>query len=178
MTDSQEWWPADYGHYGGLFIRMSWHAAGTYRTFDGRGGAGTGQQRFMRSTAGRTTPASTRPAGCSGRSSASTATPSTDHRWCSPDTVAIESMGLATFGFGFGRADVWEPDNADWGPEDEWLGDKRYQGDRQLDNPLAAVQMGLIYVNPRRPQRQPRPRRLGRSTWFARIDLDVLDTTR
>jgi len=158
MSTSQDWWPSDYGHYGPLFIRMSWHAAGTYRITDGRGGGGSGAQRFAPSTAGRTTPASTRHAGCYGRSSRSTAAKIS---WADllvyTGNVAMESMGFQTFGFGFGREDIWEPEEIFWGSEDTWLGEGRYSGDRQLAKPLGAVQMGLIYVNPEGPGGKPDP---------------------
>ena len=160
MTTSQDWWPADYGHYGPLFIRLSWHAAGTYRIADGRGGGfSTGVSGFCTApTAGRTTPAWTRLAGCCGRSSRSTAAGSPG-----PDLIifagncAMESMGFKTFGFGFGREDIFEPEEIYWGSEHTWLGDERYSGDRELSGPLGAVQMGLIYVNPEGPNGNPDP---------------------
>ena len=159
MTTSQDWWPADYGHYGPLFIRLSWHAAGTYRIEDGRGGGGDGApalrpaQQLARQRA-----TSTRPAGCCGRSSRSTASRSPGPTCSSsPATCALESMGFETFGFGFGREDVWEPEEIFWGPEDTWLGDERYSGDRELAGPFGAVQMGLIYVNPEGPNGNPDP---------------------
>jgi catalase-peroxidase len=158
MTDSQEWWPADFGHYGPLFIRMAWHSAGTYRIADGRGGAGAGQQRFA--------PLNSWPDNANldkarrllwrikqkyGRKLS----------WADlmilAGNVALESMGFKTFGFGGGRADVWEPEELYWGPEGTWLGDERYSGERQLQNPLGAVQMGLIYVNPEGPNGKPDP---------------------
>jgi catalase-peroxidase len=158
MTNSQDWWPADFGHYGGLMIRMAWHAAGTYRIADGRGGAGGGQQRFA--------PLNSWPDNANldkarrllwaikqkyGRKIS----------WADlmvlAGNVALDSMGFKTFGFGGGRADVWEPEELYWGPEGTWLGDERYSGERQLQNPLAAVQMGLIYVNPEGPNGKPDP---------------------
>ena len=158
MTDSQEWWPADYGHYGPFFIRMTWHAAGTYRTIDGRGGGGTGMQRFA--------PLNSWPDNVSLDKARRLLWPIKQKygqkiSWADllilTGNVALESMGFATFGFGGGRADVWEPDDTYWGTEAEWLGDKRYSGDRDLENPLAAVQMGLIYVNPQGPNGTPDP---------------------
>ena len=159
MTDSQDWWPADFGHYGGLFIRMAWHAAGTYRIGDGRGGAGSAQQRFA--------PLNSWPDNASLDKARRLLWPikqkygrkiSWGDLMVLAGNVALESMGFKTFGFGGGRPDVWEPDEAVyWGKEDTWLGDKRYTGDRELENPLAAVQMGLIYVNPEGPNRKPDP---------------------
>jgi catalase-peroxidase len=159
MTDSQDWWPADFGHYGGLFIRMAWHSAGTYRIGDGRGGAGAGQQRFA--------PLNSWPDNASLDKSRRLLWPIKQKygrkiSWADlmilAGNVALESMGFKTFGFGGGRPDVWEPDEAVyWGKEDTWLGDKRYTGDRELENPLAAVQMGLIYVNPEGPNGKPDP---------------------
>jgi catalase-peroxidase len=159
MTDSQAWWPADFGHYGGLIIRMAWHAAGTYRIGDGRGGAGTGQQRFA--------PLNSWPDNANLDKARRLLWPIKQKygrqiSWADlmilAGNVALESMGFKTFGFGGGRADVWEPDEAVyWGKEDTWLGDKRYTGDRDLENPLAAVQMGLIYVNPEGPNGKPDP---------------------
>jgi len=159
MTDSQDWWPADFGHYGGLFIRMAWHAAGTYRIGDGRGGAGAGQQRFA--------PLNSWPDNASLDKARRLLWPVKQKygrkiSWADlmvlAGNVALESMGFKTFGFGGGRPDVWEPDEAVyWGKEDTWLGDKRYTGDRDLENPLAAVQMGLIYVNPEGPNGKPDP---------------------
>jgi catalase-peroxidase len=159
MTDSQEWWPADFGHYGGLFIRMAWHLAGTYRIGDGRGGAGAGQQRFA--------PVSSWPDNASLDKARRLLWPIKQKygrkiSWADlmilTGNVALESMGFKTFGFGGGREDVWEPDESIyWGPEGEWLADKRYTGDRDLQNPLAAVQMGLIYVNPEGPNGNPDP---------------------
>jgi catalase-peroxidase len=156
MTDSQEWWPADYGHYGGLFIRMSWHAAGTYRIADGRGGAGQGAQRFA--------PLNSWPDNVSLDKARRLLWPIKQKygqkvSWADllvfAGNCAYESMGLKTFGFAFGRADVWEPEQIFWGPEDTWLGDERYSGERELSGPLGAVQMGLIYVNPEGPNGNP-----------------------
>jgi catalase-peroxidase len=159
MTDSQDWWPADFGHYGGLFIRMAWHAAGTYRIADGRGGAGTGQQRFA--------PLNSWPDNASLDKARRLLWPlkqkyggqiSWGDLMILAGNVALESMGFKTFGFGGGRPDVWEPDESVyWGKEDTWLGDKRYTGKRDLEDPLAAVQMGLIYVNPEGPNGKPDP---------------------
>jgi len=159
MTDSQEWWPADFGHYGPLFIRMAWHSAGTYRTGDGRGGAGAGQQRFA--------PLNSWPDNANLDKARRLLWPIKQKygrkiSWADlmilTGNCALESMGFKTFGFGGGRADVWEPEeNVYWGAEDKWLGDKRYTGDRELENPLAAVQMGLIYVNPEGPNGNPDP---------------------
>jgi catalase-peroxidase len=159
MTDSQDWWPADYGHYGGLFIRMAWHSAGTYRIGDGRGGAGSGTQRFA--------PLNSWPDNVSLDKARRLLWPIKQKygrkiSWADlmilAGNVALDSMGFKTLGFGGGREDVWEPDeDIFWGPEGKWLGDERYTGDRQLDNPLAAVQMGLIYVNPEGPNGKPDP---------------------
>jgi catalase-peroxidase len=159
MTDSQDWWPADFGHYGGLFIRMAWHAAGTYRIGDGRGGAGAGQQRFA--------PLSSWPDNANLDKARRLLWPIKQRygrqiSWADlmvlAGNVALESMGFTTFGFGGGRPDSWEPDESvHWGKEATWLGDQRYKGDRELDNPLAAVQMGLIYVNPEGPNGKPDP---------------------
>ncbi|MCA9171316.1 MAG: catalase-peroxidase, partial [Planctomycetales bacterium] len=159
MTDSQEWWPADYGHYGPFFIRMAWHSAGTYRVSDGRGGAGYGTQRFA--------PLNSWPDNANLDKARRLLWPikqkyGNNISWADlmvlTGNVALESMGFKTFGFAGGRADVWEPQtDIYWGPESEWLGDKRYHGDRELENPLAAVQMGLIYVNPEGPNGQPDP---------------------
>jgi len=159
MTDNQDWWPADFGHYGGLFIRMAWHAAGTYRIGDGRGGAGAGQQRFA--------PLNSWPDNANLDKARRLLWPIKQKygrkiSWADlmilAGNIALESMGFKTFGFGGGRADVWEPDEAVyWGKEDTWLGDKRYTGNRELENPLAAVQMGLIYVNPEGPNGKPDP---------------------
>jgi catalase-peroxidase len=159
MTDSQDWWPADFGHYGGLFIRMAWHLAGTYRIGDGRGGAGAGQQRFA--------PVNSWPDNASLDKARRLLWPirqkygrklSGADLMILAGNVAFESMGFKTFGFGGGREDVWEPDESIfWGPEGKWLADERYSGDRDLQNPLAAVQMGLIYVNPEGPNGNPDP---------------------
>jgi catalase-peroxidase len=159
MTDSQDWWPADFGHYGGLLIRMAWHGAGTYRIGDGRGGAGAGQQRFA--------PLDSWPDNANLDKARRLLWPIKQKygnkiSWADlmilAGNVALETMGFKTFGFGGGRADVWEPDEAVyWGKEDTWLEDKRYSGDRELENPLAAVQMGLIYVNPEGPNGNPDP---------------------
>jgi catalase-peroxidase len=158
MTNSQEWWPADFGHYGGLMIRMAWHAAGTYRIADGRGGAGAGQQRFA--------PLNSWPDNANLDKARRLLWPIKQKygrkiSWADlmvlAGNVALDSMGFKTFGFGGGRADVWEPEELYWGPEGTWLGDERYSGERQLQNPLAAVQMGLIYVNPEGPNGKPDP---------------------
>jgi catalase-peroxidase len=159
MTDSQEWWPADFGHYGPLFIRMAWHSAGTYRIHDGRGGAGRGSQRFA--------PLNSWPDNVNLDKARRLLWPVKQKygrkiSWADlmilAGNVALESMGFKTFGFGGGRADIWEPElDTDWGPEAKWLGDERYSGERVLANPLAAVQMGLIYVNPEGPNGNPDP---------------------
>jgi catalase-peroxidase len=158
MTDSQEWWPADFGHYGGLFIRMAWHSAGTYRITDGRGGAGAGQQRFA--------PLNSWPDNANLDKARRLLWPIKQKygrkiSWADlmilTGNVALESMGLKTFGFAGGREDVWEPEELFWGPEGTWLGDERYSGERQLAEPLGAVQMGLIYVNPEGPNGNPDP---------------------
>ena len=158
MTDSQDWWPADYGHYGPLFIRMAWHSAGTYRIHDGRGGASAGEQRFA--------PLNSWPDNGNLDKARRLLWPIKQKygrklSWADlmilAGNVALESMGFKTFGFGGGREDIWEPQNIDWGPESTWLGDERYSGDRDLANPLAAVQMGLIYVNPEGPNGKPDP---------------------
>jgi len=158
MTDSQAWWPADFGHYGGLMIRMAWHAAGTYRISDGRGGAGAGQQRFA--------PLNSWPDNANLDKARRLMWPIKQKygakiSWADlmvlAGNVALESMGFKTFGFGGGRADVWEPEELYWGPEGTWLGDARYSGERQLQEPLGAVQMGLIYVNPQGPNGNPDP---------------------
>jgi catalase-peroxidase len=158
MTTSQDWWPADYGHYGPLFIRMSWHAAGTYRIEDGRGGAGEGAQRFA--------PLDSWPDNANLDKARRLLWPVKQKygqkiSWADllvfTGNVALESMGFKTFGFGFGRPDVWEPTEIFWGPEDSWLGDERYSGDRELASPFGAVQMGLIYVNPEGPNGTPDP---------------------
>jgi len=158
MTNSQEWWPADFGHYGGLFIRMAWHSAGTYRITDGRGGAGAGQQRFA--------PLNSWPDNASLDKARRLLWPIKQKygrklSWADlivlTGNVALESMGFKTFGFAGGRVDVWEPEELFWGPEGTWLGDGRYSGERQLAEPLGAVQMGLIYVNPEGPNGKPDP---------------------
>ncbi|OAF08946.1 MULTISPECIES: catalase/peroxidase HPI [Bradyrhizobium] len=158
MTDSQEWWPADFGHYGGLMIRMAWHSAGTYRITDGRGGAGAGQQRFA--------PLNSWPDNANLDKARRLLWPIKQKygrkiSWADlmvlAGNVALESMGFKTFGFAGGRADVWEPEELYWGPEGTWLGDERYSGERQLAEPLGAVQMGLIYVNPEGPNGKPDP---------------------
>jgi catalase-peroxidase len=158
MTTSQDWWPADYGHYGPLLIRMTWHAAGTYRIADGRGGGGEGAQRFA--------PLNSWPDNASLDKARRLLWPVKQKygrkiSWADllifAGNVAYESMGLQTFGFGFGRPDIWEPDEIFWGPEDTWLGDERYSGDRELTGPFGAVQMGLIYVNPEGPNGNPDP---------------------
>jgi catalase-peroxidase len=156
MTTSQDWWPADYGHYGPLFIRMSWHAAGTYRTYDGRGGGGDGAQRFA--------PLNSWPDNANLDKARRLLWPvkqkyGNQISWADllvfAGNCALEHMGFETFGFGFGREDIWEPEEIFWGPEDAWLGDERYSGDRELGEPFGAVQMGLIYVNPEGPNGQP-----------------------
>jgi catalase-peroxidase len=156
MTDSQDWWPADFGHYGGLFIRMAWHSAGTYRITDGRGGAGAGQQRFA--------PLNSWPDNANLDKARRLLWPikqkyGSKISWADlfvlTGNVALESMGFKTFGFAGGRADVWEPEELYWGPEGSWLGDERYSGERELAEPLGAVQMGLIYVNPEGPNGKP-----------------------
>ncbi|HEY3639420.1 MAG TPA: catalase/peroxidase HPI [Rhizomicrobium sp.] len=158
MTDSQDWWPADFGHYGGLFIRMAWHSAGTYRVSDGRGGAGSGQQRFA--------PLNSWPDNANLDKARRLLWPIKQKygrkiSWADlmilAGNVALESMGFKTFGFAGGRADVWEAEELYWGPEGTWLGDERYSGERQLQKPLGAVQMGLIYVNPEGPNGKPDP---------------------
>jgi catalase-peroxidase len=179
MTDSQDWWPADFGHYGPLFIRMAWHSAGTYRTGDGRGGAGAGQQRFA--------PLNSWPDNVSLDKARRLLWPIKQKygrkiSWADlmilAGNVALESMGFKTFGFGGGREDVWEPEEVYWGPEDKWLADKRYSGDRDLENPLAAVQMGLIYVNPQGPNGNPDPIAAARDIreTFARMAMDDEET--
>ncbi|MBN1957828.1 MAG: catalase/peroxidase HPI [Desulfuromonadales bacterium] len=180
MTDSQEWWPADYGHYGGLFIRMAWHSAGTYRMGDGRGGGGTGNQRFA--------PLNSWPDNVNLDKARRLLWPIKQKygrkiSWADlmilAGNCALESMGFKTFGFAGGRADIWEPEeDIYWGAEDEWLGNNRYSGERELDNPLAAVQMGLIYVNPEGPNGEPDPVKSGidvRET-FARMAMNDEET--
>ncbi len=158
MTDSQDWWPADYGHYGPLFIRMAWHSAGTYRISDGRGGGGAGTQRYA--------PLNSWPDNANLDKARRLLWPIKQKygrkiSWADlmilAGNCALESMGFKTFGFGGGREDVWEPEDIDWGPEGTWLGDERYSGDRELQDPLGAVQMGLIYVNPEGPNGKPDP---------------------
>jgi catalase-peroxidase len=180
MTDSQSWWPADFGHYGPFFIRMAWHAAGTYRTGDGRGGAGSGQQRFA--------PLNSWPDNANLDKARRLLWPIKKKygnriSWADllvlTGNVALESMGFKTFGFGGGRADVWEPEeDVYWGAEDTWLGDKRYSGERDLENPLAAVQMGLIYVNPEGPNGTPDPLAAARDirTTFERMAMNDEET--
>src|SRR6266849_481183 len=180
MTDSQDWWPADFGHYGGLFIRMAWHAAGTYRIGDGRGGAGAGQQRFA--------PLNSWPDNVNLDKARRLLWPIKQKygrkiSWADlmilAGNVALESMGFKTFGFGGGRADVWEPEeDIFWGPESKWLADERYSGDRDLQNPLAAVQMGLIYVNPEGPNGKPDPIAAARDIreTFARMAMNDEET--
>ncbi|TPQ36991.1 catalase/peroxidase HPI [Cupriavidus pinatubonensis] len=179
MTTSQDWWPADYGHYGPLFIRMSWHAAGTYRIADGRGGGGEGQQRFA--------PLNSWPDNANLDKARRLLWPLKKKygqkvSWADllifAGNVAYESMGFKTFGFGFGRPDVWEPEDIFWGPEDTWLGDERYSGDRELAKPLANVQMGLIYVNPEGPGGNPDPLAAARDIreTFARMAMNDEET--
>jgi catalase-peroxidase len=180
MTDSQAWWPADWGHYGGLMIRMSWHSAGTYRTADGRGGGGTGNQRFA--------PVNSWPDNVNLDKARRLLWPVKQKygnklSWADlmilAGNVALETMGFKTFGFGGGRADIWQPEeDIYWGSEAEWLGDKRYSGDRELENPLAAVQMGLIYVNPEGPNGNPDPVASGRDVreTFARMAMNDEET--
>jgi catalase-peroxidase len=180
MTDSQDWWPADFGHYGPLFIRMAWHSAGTYRTGDGRGGAGAGQQRFA--------PLNSWPDNTSLDKARRLLWPVKQKHgrkisWADlmilAGNVALESMGFKTFGFGGGREDVWEPEgDVYWGSENKWLEDKRYSGERDLENPLAAVQMGLIYVNPEGPNGNPDPIAAARDIreTFARMAMNDEET--
>jgi len=179
MTDSQAWWPADYGHYGPLFIRMAWHAAGTYRIFDGRGGARSGEQRFA--------PLNSWPDNGNLDKARRLLWPVKQKygrklSWADlmilTGNVALESMGFKTFGFGGGREDVWEPQPIDWGPESTWLGDERYSGERELANPFGAVQMGLIYVNPQGPNGNPDPLGSGRDVreTFARMAMNDEET--
>jgi catalase-peroxidase len=180
MTDSQDWWPADYGHYGGLFIRMAWHSAGTYRTADGRGGGGSGNQRFA--------PVNSWPDNANLDKARRLLWPIKQKygkkiSWADllilAGNCAMESMGFKTFGFGGGREDIWEPEeDIYWGAEDTWLGDKRYSGDHELENPLAAVQMGLIYVNPEGPNGNPDPVDSGKDIreTFARMAMNDEET--
>ena len=180
MTTSQDWWPADYGHYGGLFIRMSWHAAGTYRIADGRGGGGSGAQRFA--------PLNSWPDNANLDKARRLLWPIKQKygqkiSWADllvfAGNVALDSMGFKTFGFGFGRPDIWEPEEVFWGPEDTWLGDERYSGDRALARPFGAVQMGLIYVNPEGPNGKPDPLAAARDIreTFARMAMNDEETT-
>ncbi len=180
MNDSQDWWPADWGHYGPLFIRMAWHSAGTYRTGDGRGGGGTGNQRFA--------PVNSWPDNVNLDKARRLLWPikqkyGSKISWADlmilAGNCALESMGFKTFGFAGGREDIWEPEeDIYWGSESEWLGDKRYTGDRNLDNPLAAVQMGLIYVNPEGPNGQPSALASGKDirATFARMAMNDEET--
>ncbi|MBP7476785.1 MAG: hypothetical protein KA810_16170, partial [Pyrinomonadaceae bacterium] len=180
MTDSQDWWPADYGHYGPFMIRMAWHAAGTYRVSDGRGGAGQGEQRFA--------PTNSWPDNGNLDKARRLLWPIKQKygrklSWADlfvlAGNAALESMGFKTFGFGGGRADVWQPqEDVYWGSEGEWLGNKRYSGERDLENPLAAVQMGLIYVNPEGPDGNPDPLLSARDIreTFARMAMDDEET--
>jgi catalase-peroxidase len=179
MTDSQDWWPADFGHYGGLFIRLAWHSAGTYRVADGRGGAGGGQQRFA--------PLNSWPDNANLDKARRLLWP-IKQKWgrkiswadlfVLAGNVALESMGFETFGFGGGRVDTWEPEELYWGPERSWLGDERYSGERELQKPLGAVQMGLIYVNPEGPNGQPDPLAAARDIreTFARMAMNDEET--
>jgi len=179
MTDSQEWWPADFGHYGGLFIRLAWHSAGTYRIADGRGGAGGGQQRFA--------PLNSWPDNANLDKARRLLWPIKQKygrkiSWADlfvlAGNVALESMGFETFGFAGGRADTWEPEELYWGPEGSWLGDERYSGERELQDPLGAVQMGLIYVNPEGPNGKPDPVASARDIreTFARMAMNDEET--
>jgi catalase-peroxidase len=179
MTDSQEWWPADFGHYGPLFVRMAWHSAGTYRTGDGRGGGGNGSQRFA--------PLNSWPDNVNLDKARRLIWPIKQKygrklSWADlmilTGNVALESMGFKTFGFAGGREDIWEPEEIYWGAEKEWLADQRYSGDRQLENPLAAVQMGLIYVNPEGPNGNPDPLAAARDIreTFARMAMNDEET--
>jgi catalase-peroxidase len=179
MTTSQDWWPADYGHYGGLFIRMSWHSAGTYRIADGRGGGGSGAQRFA--------PLNSWPDNANLDKARRLLWPLKQKygqkvSWADllvfAGNVALESMGFKTFGFGFGRRDIWEPEEIFWGAEDTWLGDERYSGDRELAKPFGAVQMGLIYVNPEGPNGKPDPLAAARDIreTFARMAMNDEET--
>ncbi len=179
MTDTQDWWPADYGHYGPLFIRMAWHAAGTYRIADGRGGGGSGAQRFA--------PLNSWPDNANLDKARRLLWPVKQKygnklSWADlivyTGNVALESMGFETFGFGFGREDIWEAEEVFWGPEDAWLGDERYAGDRELSGPLGAVQMGLIYVNPEGPNGNPDPLASARDIrdTFARMAMNDEET--
>ncbi len=180
MTDSQDWWPADFGHYGPLFIRMAWHSAGTYRTADGRGGAGNGSQRFA--------PLNSWPDNGNLDKARRLLWPikqkyGSKISWADlmilTGNVALESMGFRTFGFGGGRKDIWEPEtDINWGAEKKWLDDQRHSGERELTNPLAAVQMGLIYVNPEGPNGNPDPVAAARDirATFARMAMNDEET--
>src|SRR5512145_1443871 len=180
MTDSQDFWPADFGHYGPLFVRMAWHSAGTYRTGDGRGGGGRGQQRFA--------PLNSWPDNVNLDKARRLLWPIKQKygkkiSWADlmilTGNVALETMGFKTFGFGGGRVDIWQPEeDVYWGPEAEWLDDKRYSGDRELEHPLAAVQMGLIYVNPEGPNGNPDPLLAARDIreTFARMAMNDEET--
>ena len=180
MTDSQEWWPADYGHYGPFFIRMAWHSAGTYRVSDGRGGGGSGAQRFA--------PLNSWPDNVSLDKARRLLLPvkqkygrkiSGADLFIFVGNRALETMGFRTFGFGGGRVDIWAPEeDVYWGPETIWLGDERYHGDRELENPFAAVQMGLIYVNPEGPNGNPDPLASARDIreTFLRMAMDDEET--
>ncbi|MCD6638873.1 MAG: catalase/peroxidase HPI [Nocardioides sp.] len=179
MHDSQDWWPADFGHYGGLFVRMSWHAAGTYRIHDGRGGGGEGAQRFA--------PLNSWPDNVSLDKARRLLWPVKKKHgnkisWADlivlAGNVALEDMGFETYGFGFGREDIWEPEEIFWGPAHTWLGDERYSGERELDDPLAAVQMGLIYVNPEGPNGNPDPLASAKDirVTFARMGMNDEET--
>ena len=179
LNTSQDWWPADFGHYGGLMIRLSWHAAGTYRIYDGRGGAGDGGQRFA--------PLNSWPDNANLDKARRLLWPVKQKygqkiSWADllvlAGNVALEDMGFETFGFGFGREDVWEPEEVFWGPEDAWLGDERYAGERELDESLGAVQMGLIYVNPEGPNGNPDPLASARDIrdTFARMAMNDEET--
>jgi len=179
LTTSQDWWPADFGHYGGLMIRLSWHAAGTYRIEDGRGGAGDGSQRFA--------PLNSWPDNANLDKARRLLWPVKQKHgqkisWADllvlAGNVALEDMGFETFGFGFGREDIWEPEEVFWGPEDTWLGDERYSGDRELSDTLGAVQMGLIYVNPEGPNGEPDPLKAARDIreTFARMAMNDEET--
>ena len=179
LTDSQEWWPADYGNYGPLFIRLTWHAAGTYRIEDGRGGGGQGAQRFA--------PLTSWPDNGNLDKARRLLWPVKQKHgnaisWADlivlAGNVAMEAMGFKTFGFAFGRSDIWEPDEVNWGTEDTWLGDERYSGDRELAGPFGAVQMGLIYVNPEGPGGKPDPAAAARDIreTFARMAMNDEET--
>ena len=179
LTTSQDWWPADFGHYGGLMIRLSWHAAGTYRVHDGRGGASDGSQRFA--------PLNSWPDNANLDKARRLLWPVKKKygqrlSWADlivlAGNVALESMGFRTFGFAFGRQDIWEPEEIFWGTEDTWLGDERYSGERDLAEPFGAVQMGLIYVNPEGPNGNPDPVAAGRDIreTFGRMAMDDEET--